>query len=69
MNNKMKKSIEKLTGMDSYMNEDIRNVYIDNIVSNLKRGVYPKISLERVEQLIKKHNRIVNIKKNLKSRG
>ena len=69
MNNKMKKSIEKLTGMDQYQNEDVRNTYIDHIVSKLKRGIYPRISLERVEQLIKKHNRIVNIKKNLKSRG
>ena len=69
MNNKMKKSMEKLTGMDSYMNEDIRNVYIDNIVSKLKRGIYPRTSLERVEHFIKKHNRIVKIKKNLKSRG
>ena len=69
MNNKMKKSMEKLTGMDSYMNEDIRNVYIDNIVYKLKRCIYPRTSLERVEHLIKKHNRIVKIKKNLKSRG
>ena len=69
MNDKMKKSMEKLTGMDQYQNEDVRNTYIDHIVSNLKRGIYPRTSLERVEQLIKKHNRIVNIKKNLKSRG
>ena len=69
MNDKMKKSMEKLTGMDHYQNEDVRNTYIDHIVSKLKRGIYPRISLERVEQLIKKHNRIVNIKKNLKSRG
>ena len=69
MNDKMKKSMEKLTGMDHYQNEDVRNTYIDHIVSKLKRGIYPRTSLERVEQLIKKHNRIVNIKKNLKSRG
>ena len=69
MNDKMKKSMEKLTNMDLYHNEDVRNTYIDHIVSNLKRGIYPRTSLERVEQLIKKHNRIVNIKKNLKSRG
>ena len=69
MNNKMKRSMEKLTGMDMYHNEDVRNTYIDCIVSKLKRGIYPRISLERVEHLIKKHNRIVKIKKNLKNRG
>ena len=69
MNNKMKKSMEKLTGMDQYQNEDVRNTYIDHIVSNLKRGIYPRTTLERVEQLITKHNRIVSAKKRLKSRG
>ena len=69
MNNKMKKSIEKLTGMDQYHNEDVRNTYIDHIVSKLKRGIYPRTSLERVESLIAKHNRIVSAKKNLKNRG
>ena len=69
MNNKLKKSIEKLTGMDLYMDEDVRNTYIDHIVSKLKRGIYPRTSLERVESLIAKHNKIVAAKKNLKSRG
>ena len=69
MNNKMKKSMEKLTGMDQYHNEDVRNTYIDYIVSKLKRGIYPRTSLERVESLIAKHNKIVVAKKNLKSRG
>ena len=69
MNDKMKKSMEKLTNMDLYHNEDVRNTYIDHIVSKLKRGIYPRISLERVESLIAKHNRIVVAKKNLKSRG
>ena len=69
MNNKLKKSINKLTDMDLYQNEDVRNTYIDHIVSKLKRGIYPRISLERVESLIAKHNRIVVAKKNLKSRG
>ena len=69
MNDKMKKSMEKLTGMDQYQNEDVRNTYIDHIVSKLKRGIYPTTSLNRVEQLIAKHNRIVSAKKNLKSRG
>ena len=69
MNDKMKKSIEKLTNMDLYHNEDVRNTYIDHIVSKLKRGIYPRTSLERVESLIAKHNRIVSAKKYLKSRG
>ena len=69
MNNKMKKSMEKLTGMDQYHNEDVRNTYIDHIVSKLKRGIYPTTSLSRVKSLISKHNRIVSAKKNLKSRG
>ena len=69
MNNKMKKSIEKLTGMDQYQNEDVRNTYIDHIVSKLKRGIYPTTSLSRVKSLISKHNRIVSAKKYLKSRG
>ena len=69
MNKKLKKSIEKLTGMDLYHNEDVRNTYIDHIVSNLKRGIYPTTSLNRVKSLIAKHNKIVAAKKNLKSRG
>ena len=69
MNDKMKKSMEKLTNMDLYHNEDVRNTYIDHIVSKLKRGIYPRTSLERVESLIAKHNRIVSAKKRLKSRG
>ena len=69
MNNKLKKSIEKLTNMDLYQNEDVRNTYIDHIVSNLKRGIYPTTSLSRVKSLIAKHNKIVTAKKNLKRRG
>ena len=69
MNKKLKKSMEKLTNMDLYHNEDVRNTYIDHIVSKLKRGIYPRTSLERVESLIAKHNKIVVAKKNLKSRG
>ena len=69
MNKKLKKSIEKLTNMDLYHNEDVRNTYIDHIVSNLKRGIYPTTSLNRVKSLIAKHNRIVSAKKNLKRRG
>ena len=69
MNDRLKRSIKKLTDMDLYMDEDVRNTYIDHIVSKLKRGIYPRTSLERVESLIAKHNRIVSAKKNLKSRG
>jgi hypothetical protein len=69
MNKKLKKSIEKLTKMDLYMDEDVRNTYIDHIVSNLKRGIYPTTSLSRVKSLIAKHNKIIEAKKNLKSRG
>jgi hypothetical protein len=69
MNKTLKKSIDKLTGMDLYMDEDVRNTYIDHIVSKLKRGVYPKTSLSRMKTIIAKHNRIVEAKKRLKIRG
>jgi len=69
VNRKLKKSMEKLTNMDLYHNEDVRNTYIDHIVSKLKRGIYPKMALNRVEGLIAKHNRIVKAKKSLKIRG
>ncbi len=69
MNDKMKESMEKLTNMDLYHNEDVRNTYIDHIVSKLKRGIYPTTSLSRVKSLIAKHNRIIEAKKNLKRRG
>jgi len=69
VNRKLKKSMEKLTNMDLYHNEDVRNTYIDHIVSKLKRGIYPTTSLNRVKSLIVKHNKIVEAKKNLKRRG
>ena len=69
MNRKLKKSMEKLTNMDLYHNEDVRNTYIDHIVSNLKRGIYPTTSLSRVKSLIAKHNKIIEAKKSLKIRG
>ncbi len=69
MNRKLKKSMEKLTNMDLYHNEDVRNTYIDHIVSKLKRGIYPTTSLNRVKSLIVKHDKIVEAKKNLKRRG
>jgi len=69
VNRKLKKSMEKLTNMDLYHNEDVRNTYIDHIVSKLKRGIYPTTSLNRVKSLIVKHDKIVKAKKNLKRRG
>ena len=69
MDKKLKKSMEKLTNMDLYHNEDVRNTYIDHIVSKLKRGIYPTTSLNRVKSLIVKHDKIVEAKKNLKRRG
>jgi hypothetical protein len=69
VNRKLKKSMEKLTNMDLYHNEDVRNTYIDHIVSKLKRGIYPTTSLNRVKSLIVKHDKIVEAKKNLKRRG
>ena len=69
MNRKMKNAMEKLNNMDLYHNEDVRNTYIDHIVSKLKRGIYPTTSLNRVKSLIVKHDKIVEAKKNLKRRG
>ena len=69
MNNKLKRTIKKLADKDVYMNENVRNTYINYIVSNLKRGIYPTTSLSRVKSLIVKHNKIVKVKKSLKNRG
>ena len=69
MDKKLKKAIDNLTEKDLYHNEDVRNTYIDHIVSKLKRGIYPTTSLSRVKSLIVKHDKIVSAKKNLKNRG
>jgi hypothetical protein len=69
MNNKLKRSIKQLADKDVYMNENVRNTYINHIVSNLKRGIYPTTSLSRVKSLLGKHNKIVKVKKRLKNRG
>ena len=69
MNKKTKRSLERLTNMDTYENINVRRVYIDNIVSNLKRGIFPKGALSRIETIINRHNRIKKIKKGLKNRG
>jgi hypothetical protein len=69
MNNKLKMAKKKLTDMDVYMDENVRKTYINHIVSNLKRGIYPTASLDRVKSLIAKHNKIVKVRKSLKKRG
>ena len=69
MNEKLKRTIESLSEMDAYMDKNIRSTYIDHIVYKLKRGIYPKGSLERIEKLIGRHNKIVAKKKRLLNRG
>ena len=69
MNKKLKRLVKRMGEMDAYMDKNIRSTYIDHIVSNLKRGIYPKGSLERVEKLINRHNKIVAKKKRLLNRG
>ena len=66
MNKTLKKQLDRLTEQDLFMNEDVRLTYIDGIVSKLKRGIFPKQNLERMEYIIKRHNRIKNMKKDLK---
>ena len=69
MNKKLKRTIESLSEMDAYMDKNIRSTYIDHIVYKLKRGIYPKGSLERIEKLISRHNKIIAKKKRLLNRG
>lgn len=69
MNEKMKRTMKRLTEMDQYINKDVRNTYIDHIVSKLKRGIYPKGPLERVENLINRHNKIMDKKKKILNGG
>ena len=66
MNRVLKKKLDKLTEQDLFMNEDVRLTYIDGIVNKLKRGIFPTQNLERMEYIIKRHNRIKNMKKDLK---
>ena len=66
MDKKLKRSIERLTEMDTYSNRAVRDTYINNIVKNLRRGKYPKVSLERIIKLISKHNMIKEAKQKLK---
>ena len=69
MDKKLKKTIDNLTKKDLFMNEDVRLTYIENIVRKLKRGIYPTSNLNRLKTIINRHNRIKEIKKDLKNRG
>jgi hypothetical protein len=69
MDKKLKKAIDNLTEKDLFMNEDVRLTYIENIVRKFKRGIYPASNLRRLETIIKRHNHIKVMKKNLKNRG
>ena len=69
MNKTLKKKLDRLSEQDLFMNEDVRLTYIDGIVSKLKRGIFPTQNLERFEYIIKRHNRIKEMKKDLKNRG
>ena len=66
MDKTLKKQLDKLSEKDLFMNEDVRLTYIDGIVSKLKRGIFPTQNLERFEYIIKRHNRIKDMKKDLK---
>lgn len=69
MNDKMKQSIKRLNEMDTYLDENVRDTYIDHVVSKLKRGIYPKGPLQRIEKLIDRHNKITEKKKKLLNRS
>ena len=66
MNKTLKKQLDKLSEKDLFMNEDVRLTYIDNVVNKLKRGIFPTSNLSRMEYIIKRHNRIKDMKKDLK---
>ena len=69
MDKTLKKQLDKLSEKDLFMNEDVRLTYIENVVNKLKRGIYPTSNLDRLKTIIIRHNRIKEMKKNLKSRG
>ena len=69
MDKKLKKAIDNLTEKDLFMNEDVRLTYIDNVVNKLRRGIFPTSNLNRLKTIINRHNRIKEIKKDLKNRG
>ena len=66
MDKKLKKAIDKLTEKDLFMNEDVRLTYIENVVRKLKQGIFPTSNLKRLDTIIKRHNRIKEMKKELK---
>ena len=67
MDKKLKKAIDKLTEKDLFMNEDVRLTYIENVVRKLKQGIFPTSNLKRLDTIIKRHNRIKEMKKQLKN--
>ena len=69
MDKKLKKAIDKLTEKDLFMNEDVRLTYIENVVRKLKQCIFPTSNLKRLDTIIKRHNRIKEMKKELKNRG
>ena len=69
MDKTLKNKLDKLTEQDLFMNEDVRLTYIENVVRKLKQGIYPTSNLRRLNYLIKRHNRIKEMKKDLKKRG
>ena len=69
MNKTLKKKLDNLTEKDLFMNEDVRLTYIENVVNKLKRGIYPTSNLMRLKTIINRHNRIKEMKKDLKNRG
>ena len=69
MDKKLKKAIDNLTKKDLFMNEDVRLTYIENVVRKLKQGIFPTSNLKRLDTIIKRHNRIKEMKKGLKNRG
>ena len=69
MNKTLKKKLDNLTEKDLFMNEDVRLTYIENVVNKLKRGIFPTSNLNRLKTIINRHNRIKEMKKNLKNRG
>tara|TARA_R110002020_G_scaffold370463_1_gene582126 strand:+ start:316 stop:525 length:210 start_codon:yes stop_codon:yes gene_type:complete len=69
MNKTLKKKLDKLSERDLFMNEDVRLTYIENVVNKLKRGIFPTSNLNRLKTIINRHNRIKEMKKDLKNRG
>jgi hypothetical protein len=69
MDKTLKTKLDKLTEQDLFMNEDVRLTYIENVVRKLKQGIFPTSNLMRLDNLIKRHNRIKEMKQNLKKRG